>query len=91
MKLSLNTNILYFYNAEDGHHYTKTYGEWILYPTNVDGSLEYDSILYLEDILDTAEVCPLDFVNSCDEFLEVYNRTLQVIIMQVREGTLEID
>ena len=91
MKLAIIEDILYFYNAEDGHHYTKTYGEWICYPTFKDGTLDHTCMQYLEDILDTAEVCPLDFVNACDNFLEVYNRTLQIIIQQVREDNLEID
>ena len=36
--LKVINDILYFYNAEDGHHYTKTYDEWICYPTNIDGT-----------------------------------------------------
>ena len=92
--LKVINDILYFYNAEDGHHYTKTYDEWICYPTNIDGTLDYNCMLYVEDVLAEQDTVTgqrvINFVDNCDSFLEIYARPLQIVIMQVRESTLEV-
>ena len=95
MKLAVIDDILYFYNAEDGHHYTKTYDKWICYPTNLDGSLDRDCLTYCDDLDfgvgddDRARVA--EMVKNCEDFLEIYNRKISTLYRQVREGTVEID
>jgi len=74
--------ILYFYNEADGHHYTKTYDEWIAYPTNADGSIDLDCILYLDDMILEAEICPLSFCDDCDKFLKCTQYAVQTLVMK---------
>ena len=93
--LKVINDILYFYNAEDGHHYTKTYDKWICYPTNLDGTLDRDCLTYCDDldfgVGDDDRTRVAEMVKSCEDFLEIYNRDLFTIIRQVRESTLEVN
>ena len=94
-QLRVVNGILYFYNTDDGHHYTKSYDEWILYPTHTNGTLDYDCMLYLEDVLDELDTEAgrdrIAFADACDDFLEVYNRPLLITILQAENNILELD
>ena len=94
LKIKLVDEILYFENEHDGHSYTKTFDEWVCYPTNSDGTIDRNEIIFCDDldpgVSDEDRAQLREYVEDCESFLEIYNRDLCTLYRQCRENNYDL-